>query len=211
MNPIAFLNKILRNRKQLKLKAAAEAQLQAEIEAFRAEVDVHVRVFRLDPATPEIIELKENAREWITRMGTTINCVFLWLNPYKSCTLTPGVNLVIQERWFGHILHPWTLAEFHIGQDLLLRRCQRIRIDQHGTHIFDDRGIEYVRYEAGVLNPNRFADPGNRVDNATRFVNYFTGLSLEMEQLWPMYWAEFTKGEDDKWSYKFGEHPAVKV
>lgn len=185
-----------------------EDQLLADIKAFMDEVDTRVKVFKLDPDLPEIIELKAQARVIVS--GPLTHVYLGFLNPYEWCSYGGG-RLVIHERWFGQVLMPWTLAEFHHRKSLLDRAITRIRIDKQGTHLYDRGGYEYVRYEGGVLNPDRLCDPGNRVTNAALMVNHFTGLALTKEELRPLYWAEFILDDDGQWQMTPGLQPSVTV
>ena len=185
---------------------------RAEIGAFIAEVDIRVRVFGLDPCLPEILALKSQASEILSSyMGSGMARVYLtWLNPYKDCT-HEGLRLVVHERMLGHVLNPWTLVEFHLGKGKVESICWRIRVDEDGTHIYGESGREFVLYKAGILNPGRLADPGNRVNNAALLINYITGLSLTRDELWPMYWAEITRGDGGRWNVELGREQSVKV
>ena len=208
MHPIRVLKNIVRSRREKK----REEQINREVAAYIAEIDTHVRVFGLNPETPEIVGLKAQAREIIEediQTGSTFRNQYLdWLSPYESVSLSlRGMShLTIHEHWFGNILQPWTLVEFHL-RDYELQDLERIRVDGQGTHLYL-YGQERVLYEAGVLKPGRAADPGNRVRCATGMVEHFTGINLDWREIHKYHWIELTKNEDGTWQLTYDPDPA---
>jgi hypothetical protein len=192
---------------------AKRLEFDKMVAAFIAEIDNRVRAFELNPELPEIIELKAQAREIMAqavkhRMRLD-NLVLHDLNPYNDVVYT-GSHLTIRERTFSHVLRSWSLVEFHIGRWASLDDyITRITVDRTGTHVFSHHMREVVNYHAGKLDPHRLNDPGNRVENAIEFVKHFTGLDLNWQDFWPMYWAEFTKGEDGTWQVEYDREPAT--
>lgn len=181
-----------------------ENAFDIKVTAMTKRIDIYVQFFGLDPSLPEVLDLKASTRDILAgEIGDSEMSVNLGrLNPYPS-THTEGRVRVIEERMLGHLLNPWTLAEFHVGKPIL-GICTRIRVDGTGTHMFDENGTEYAHYKAGVLNPNRFVDEGNRVLNAMLFVEHFTGLKLVLEDVWTLFWIEFSKNESGVWDISLG-------
>jgi len=216
MRPITVITRLLGRLPKKRPEQEPEEEIQQDIVDFINEVDTRVRVFGLDPNLPEITALKAQARDLVTAWtggpkGGLARLALSQLNPYHQVELH-GTKVIIPEAFFGRAIMPWTLVEFHIGQHARLSRvCKRIRVDGTGTTIFDEQGTEYARYMGGVLNPHRFADPGNRVENAVLFVNHFTGLSITRDELWPMYWAEFTLGDDGLWHVELGSEQPINA
>lgn len=197
---------------RLKLRRGSQDQaLDQKVAEFINEVDTHVRVFELDPNLPEILKIKRNARQMLSRsMGDgDARLAIMFLNPYKDVSYTSS-HLTVHERMFGHVLQAWSLVEFHLPA-YEIEKIQRIRVDKSGTSVYAyqwDR--EVAHYSAGVLNPHRAGDPGNRVQNAAAFVDHFTGLNLldNWRELHKYHWIEVTKQEDGSWSVEYDTEPA---
>jgi hypothetical protein len=209
MHPIRSIKNHRKNRQLRKQRAIEQAVFETEVREFLAELDDHIRVFRLDPELPEILDLKANVRDiMVGQMSDFMHMWFFWINPYKDVTVMQGGELIIHERWLGHLLSPMSLVEFHLDKQRFARSCHRIVVDINGTRAYSDYGTLLVSYEAGVLNPNRFADPGNRVNNAILFVEHFTGLKLTLEEMWPLYAAEFAL-VDGEWIASYQTEPIL--
>jgi hypothetical protein len=181
---------------------------------FLEEIDTRVRVFELDPDLEEIAMLKRDAPsiigEDLSRGSTYRNLYLKWLNPYLDVSLKGDGSVVVQERWFGHILHPWSLAEFHLKHWELGEKIQRIVVNSHGTHVFVDNDHRLILYLAGICNPHRMADPGNRLRVAAGIVRHHTGIDLDWRDLAGKYSATFVKTEDG-WTQTLSEDPATAV
>lgn len=201
MHPIRAINSYIRTRLE-------NRRINCETAEFIAEVNTHVRVYGLDPNLPEIVSLREHAREIIADPFGAPDLILSWLNPYDSCVVHRGQHVTIYERMFGHVLHPISLIEHHL-KDYTLEVINRVQVDGSGTRLYAYNGQEVALYHAGVLNPHRLADPGNRVRNAVAVVEHFTGLSLDWEDLWRHHWAEFNLDEDGTWQIQYDPEPVT--
>jgi len=203
MHPIRALKKAIRIRRE-------QSQLDRAVAEHIAEIDTHVRVFGLDPTLPEILEAKEDARKLLSGPNRDFaHMIFHHLNPYQDVAYT-GSHLTIHERMFGHVLQAWSLVEFHL-RHYEVDAITRIRVDGSGTRVYAyNLDHEVAHYCAGVLNPHRLADPGNRVQNAAAFVDHFTSLDLltNWEDLHKYHWVEVTKQDDGTWQVEYDSEPA---
>jgi hypothetical protein len=204
MHPIRAIKKKIEARRK-------RQELDRKVAEYITEIDTRVRVFELDPNLPEIARIKEVAPEMFAHpLGDASARLRLsWLNPYDSVAYSAG-HLTIYERQFGHVLQAWSLVEYHLAH-YEIKEIVRIRVDGTGTRVYTYKpNREAVHYLAGILNPHRLADPGNRVQNAAAFVDHFTGLHLldDWEELHRYHWIEVTKQEDSTWSVEYDPEPA---
>lgn len=163
-------------------------------EAFLAQLDELVGRYGLDPKLPELIPYREGAAR-----GELPPYPELWLmklDPRQDTVMRDG-RLYVQERTFGWALQPWTIAAQILGLRVVAS-ISRIVVDRHGTHLYNSDGTELACFYAGVCDPRRLNDPGNRLHNAASYVNHYTGLELTGNDFRHQVSATFNRqGEDE--------------
>jgi len=172
-------------------------------EKFREYVEFLVDLYLLDPELPEVINLKEQADELVVLDVPRPHFFLAMLNPDRDIHDYEGIK-VLEERWFGHILQPWSLARHHCPR--LDEELIKIVIDGQGAHLFISfmREHEVFWVRGAAINPNRMADPGNRYANACELIRQLTGVEIDYrEQVGLTRKITVTKDVDGVWQVEF--------
>jgi hypothetical protein len=213
-NPIAK-RKALRASEAAQLAAQQETDRRQELLATRLlEIQIRCEYYGLDQQLLEIQTLVRHVT-WVTLNSThdpMVDKLIKMIDPWDCVRLTPHGVVVLSERWFGHTLMPWTVIEWQLSRKRI-HSLDTIMVSKSGTYLYRVRGVDdglvlVAHYRAGVCDPDRFADPGNRLWNAARVVNYFTGLQLSADDLAGQYTARFDRTADG-WSATYSKDPAT--
>lgn len=170
------------------------------------KIDERLTAHGLPLDLPEIVRLKTELPTILSKgMEEQVDWLISTIDPNENVTVYHGA-IVVRERMFGGLLKPWTIAQYHAKRDLA-QECTLIKVDKSGTHLFGQRLEELVRFEAGVCDPHRLADPGNRLENAALIVRHYTGFPLKAFHLRGMYSAVVAREADGKWSLMASDDP----
>ncbi len=161
---------------------------------LQAEVDERAKEFGLDPELPELVRLKQQLSGLYRDMGECYCHHFVTsrVDPEQDYSVSEEGVIIVQERFLGCVLKPWTIAEYHFGDPIALRqRLKRIVVNGSGTHLFDGDGRELICYGAGVCDPHRLMDTGNRLQNAVVIIEHHSGNKFDWRELIGVYSAVF--------------------
>lgn len=143
---------------------------------FRWAVDLVVALNDVNPALPELADLKSNAEQIVAAPGAAMHHLKR-IDPDAGVTKMLGIIGVVQItcRTAEQALKPWSLARHHV--DNLDERIAQIVVDTNGVWLYDGDGAPLVRYMDGAFRTD-LADAEARAINACAFVLMFSGLNL---------------------------------
>lgn len=147
------------------------------VEQFRRDVDRKVTEYKLDPTLPEVIHLKDAAEEYAE--DPMRNSVFRLLNPNDSVDIAEDGLVVLQERWFGLVLQPWSIARHHLRERI--EDVSKIVVNGAGLTLFIDSQAVFCA-RGSAIDPRRLNDPGNRYANAIRVIKELTEVNLDFDE-----------------------------
>lgn len=203
MHPIQGVVTWFRNKRRMRMQRAEHKRnfghADTVVPQLQAEVDERALQFGLDPELPELVALKQSLPTEYGQWGEK-HCrhVVEMIDPGRDFSVSAENVIVIHERWLDWVLMPWTIAEHQFGGPAMLReQLRRIVVNKSGTHLFDEDGHELICYAAGVCDPERLADPGNRLRNAATIIGHHTGREFDWTTLVGVYSAVFELNDGD--------------
>ena len=177
---------------------------------FCEYVDFLTDLYRLDPALPELAELKAEAEQIVGLDIPSPQYFLAMLNPRDDIRDYDGVA-VLEERMFGHVLRPWSLARYDCPRSD--EELVRIVVDGQGAHRFEGSGMgdrEDFWVRGAAINSHRLADPGNRYEIACEIIREFTGLQLLYTELvGNTRTITVTKDQDGAWLLELDRVPTI--
>lgn len=139
-------------------------------------VDLAVKLYRLDPALPEIEQLKQSPEQYgIPQYDELLR----WLNPARDVNRSRKGPALEFEWWADSPLR----LESLLGHYLPDVRFSRIDVDACGLHLFSDDRLQAIITNA-TLNPNRGRDiRAHRCYLVCMAIKELTGVRLQWELL----------------------------
>lgn len=170
---------------------------EEKVKELRASVDARCAEFELDPSLPEIVRFKEDIPDLLVRDGEKmVRWIIDFADPREDIREDDGVFVMFERAYVPVVLRPWTVAEYYVPD--LPERVTKIIVNRSGTHLYDGDGKEIVCFRAGVCDPHRLGDTGNRLRNAAILVNHYTRLNVTAQDLQQKYSATVEK-VDGEW------------
>ncbi len=182
-----------------------------------AELDARLMVFEIDPHMPRMAELRDLIIKYRDEQDPNIRLLRLAVHdvdPYSMVYRERNGTVYFAELPFGsRTIAPWDLIRWHLRGDWEFDSINKIVVNKNGTFFLHEDMIPtntrlLVHYAAGVCDPHRFADPGNRLDIAAQLITNMTDLEVGAAELVGKYSAIATRDElTNSWTITFSDDP----